>query len=232
MKIASWNCNGEFRNKYKALVAEGIDIAVVAECESPEKFGDQVLKDAIAGWAWIGNNRNRGVAVISFSRFEVEIHPAYNPDFEYVLPVLFRGDSEMTLIGVWANQNKYLTYNGQLKYALKHYGNMLSGVACLAGDWNANAIWDADNGEGFSGNASILADKGFFSAYHRYFGEGFGEEIRNTFFRYKRREEGYHTEYCFISEEYNGAVSRVEVGEFDGWSVLSDHTPLVVTLNC
>lgn len=36
MKIVSWNANGKFREKYKAILELDADIYVIQECEYPE----------------------------------------------------------------------------------------------------------------------------------------------------------------------------------------------------
>ena len=73
MRITAWNCNMQFRNKYKYIKHLNYDIGVISECESLDKIrnvsSDIDYKDAI----WIGDNHNKGLGIFSFSDFNLKL---------------------------------------------------------------------------------------------------------------------------------------------------------------
>ena len=106
MKLVSWNCNRAFRKKILYLEDIDFDIAVIQECERD-------IKNLPCEWKriWIGNNKNKGLSVIS-KRYEIEIDNSYDPNWSYFLPININ-KGELFLIAVWA-------YNHR---ALKQFGN-------------------------------------------------------------------------------------------------------------
>ena len=81
MKIITWNCNGAFRKKYDFLNNFDWDIAVIQECENPaeNKEFQKIMErcDSLKYFQWIGENKNKGLAVFSFF-FPIEIDKRFS----------------------------------------------------------------------------------------------------------------------------------------------------------
>ena len=94
MKIISWNCKMALRNKLDFITKLDPDIVVVPECEN---FGHQTSHRL-----WFGDNKNKGIGIFSYSDFEIEINPNYNPSFKYIIPIIVKGPINFDLLAVWA----------------------------------------------------------------------------------------------------------------------------------
>jgi exonuclease III len=73
-----------------------------------------------------------------------------------------------------------------------------------------------------------LATEDIFSVYHEYFGERHGEETQNTFFMYRKRDRGFHIDYCFAPRKWINHIKAVSVGSYEEWGKVSDHSPIFV----
>jgi len=95
MKIISWNCNMAFRKKYHKLLDSNPDIIVIQESENKEKllqFLDGVDYKQIL---WFGDNPHKGVAIIGFNNYQIQLHDKYNPEYNYVIPLTLQADKEL-----------------------------------------------------------------------------------------------------------------------------------------
>jgi exonuclease III len=45
---------------------------------------------------------------------------------------------------------------------------------------------------------------------------------------YRKRDKGYHIDYCFVPKSWMRWVKSVSVGTYEQWSDLSDHSPMFV----
>ena len=230
MRIVSWNCNGAFRKKINSLLRLSPDIAVIQESESPSALTSLESSYSINDKVWVGDSVNRGLGVYSFSDAKLTVYSGYDNDYKYIVPIVVHTKNPFTIVAIWAKQDKFYTYNGQLKCALEYYSKLLEGPCLVIGDWNASAIWDDKNGRGFSTNSSWLANKKFLSAYHEWFGEYFGNESKPTLYFRRNKEMKYHIDYCFLTKDLYKNIHEVYVGDYRDWIELSDHMPLVVDI--
>lgn len=146
MKIISWNCQGAFRKKNDLVLRLNPDLVIVTECENPQrlKFGE--LTPTPLSYYWYGSNQNKGIAILSYSDYKVEVLDAFNPAFRYVIPI--RCESKINsflLFAIWAMEdkdNRRRSYVGQIWEAINHYAHLLNGDTVLVGDFNSNSIWD------------------------------------------------------------------------------------------
>ena len=83
MRIITWNCNMAFRKKYEQILHYEPDLLIVPECEHSDKFKNKFYDNVL----WIGDNKNKGLAVFSFNDFEITIHESYCENYRYVLPI-------------------------------------------------------------------------------------------------------------------------------------------------
>ena len=74
MRLATWNCGMALHRKFDAMLLLQPDIAVICECADPERL--QALAGSPefgAGAVWIGDNRNKGLAVFAFNGYAVRL---------------------------------------------------------------------------------------------------------------------------------------------------------------
>jgi exodeoxyribonuclease III len=144
MRVITWNCNMAFRKKYKQILPYDPDLLIVSECEHPEKLNTKFYNNVL----WVGNNRNKGLAVFSFNDFEIAIHESYCENYKYVLPVIVTNNKAMNLVAVWSQNNKEdprRRYIGEVWQSLNYYKNMFNSPTIIAGDFNWNVIWDKEH---------------------------------------------------------------------------------------
>ncbi len=226
MKIITWNCRqGGYRSKNKESIVLKLkpDIAVIPECEN---IGEQDSKNL-----WIGDNQKKGIGIFSYSNFKLKIHPQYNEDFKYIVPIEVTGPTNFILIAIWSRPDDL--GSGEINYiktdlaALDFYKSLFKKNTIIIGDLNWNKIWDSKNQKIFTETVDFLKGKGIESAYHKYFKEDFGEEQIKTL--YHNNGNPYHIDYCFTSKSLK--VLKVEIGKHIDWKKYSDHVPVIVNLD-
>ena len=232
MKIITWNCNMAFRKKWHVVAELNPDILVLQECENESRFGQSQWFPRYNEFIWMGENENKGVGIMSFNRYHIELLPRHAAAFRYIVPVRVTGESPFNLFAIWAmpdKSNRLKGYVGQIWGALQHYEPDLTEPSVLAGDWNSNAIW---NHERKTGNHSqvveLLKTYGISSIYHELNREAHGEESQPTLYLLKQPNKPYHLDYCFASEKMITAHTSIEVGKFGQWIRWSDHMPVIV----
>ena len=225
-----------YRRKARLLLAYKPDIAIIPECEHPDKLkfenGIPLPNDLF----WFGNNPNKGLGVFSYSNYKFQLNDIHDPNLRTILPLTVANKrSHFTLIAIWANnpEDKGFQYVGQIWKATHSYSDLLKNKkTILVGDFNSNSIWDLPRREGnHSTVVDVLAKRGIHSTYHRFFNQNQGKEKHNTLFMYRHKNKPYHIDYCFASNDLIKKLSRVEVGKHSKWCKYSDHTPLIVTFN-
>jgi exonuclease III len=231
MNVLSWNCNQAFRKKCTLLSPFSPDIAVISECESLEKLNAAHLA-LFDNQLWIGDNPNKGLGIFATSDYELSIHPAYNEQFRWIVPIQVKGVESFTLIAVWTKNHKERkkSYIGQLYLALEQYRLLLQDeTIVIAGDLNSNAIWDHLPRVGnHSAVLQMLHHYGITSAYHFHYGEQQGSETRPTYFFHYDRNKGYHIDYVFAPLDWLIHLESVIVGTYDEWRQWSDHVPMLI----
>lgn len=228
--------------KFDALLALGPDIAVIQECAEPGRVRARGLDlDRECAVVWVGQNPNKGLAVLAFNGYRAELADPYHPTLRYIVPVHVSGHLACNLLAVWAqNLSGGVSRKGQsgpLRRALTKYKSFLAdGPALVAGDLNNNVIWDKPGWRiNHAGAVSTLDGLGLVSAYHAVRGEEQGCETVPTIYWRDRKKDGptYHLDYIFLPEDWAGCITELTVGEFEPWvgSGLSDHVPVVVQID-
>ena len=236
MKIITWNCNMAFRKKASLILAHKPDIAIIPECEHPDKLKFEPGIPAPNDIFWSGSNQNKGLGIFSYSNFKFQLSDLHNPGFRIILPLIVKNKKqEFTLLAIWANnpQDKGYQYVGQVWKAINFYSGLLKNKkTMLVGDFNSNTIWDKPRRESnHSTVVDLLENKGIHSTYHKFFSQEQGKEKHNTLFMYRHENKSYHIDYCFASNDFIKKLSHVEVGKHTDWCKHSDHAPLIVTFN-
>ena len=233
MKIISWNCNMAFRKKYEYVTAIGTDLLVIQECEHKQILEKALDLEAYNDIIWIGNNKNKGLGVISFNDYYLEQLDVYNEAYKYVLPLkLSKERNSINVLAIWAmphEKDRKKDYVGQVWGAINYYKHLFDGPTILVGDFNSNAIWNAQRKEGnHTDVVNFLAAKKILSLYHNENKVEHGEEKDPTIYLLKNLKKPYHLDYCFASSKLIGNKTSIEVGKHKDWLKLSDHMPLLI----
>lgn len=234
MRIVTWNCQGAFRRKAQRIADFRPDIAIIQECEAPEKLLFAPDLPAPNAQLWFGDNRNKGLGVFSYTDLEFAPCAIHDESIRYCVPLEVKGRVNANLIAVWAmgHPNTKLSYIGQVYLAVEKYRRFIGErETILVGDFNSNKQWDQIarvGGGNHSRVVEMLAREQIVSAYHEYFGEAQGAESRDTLYLYRKQDKGYHIDYCFVPRRWMRRVKSVTVGAYEQWSALSDHSPVFV----
>ena len=236
MRIITWNCNMAFRKKADLILTYKPDILIVPECEHPDKLLFPINTPKPTDILWFGKNKNKGLAIFSYSNFRFTVLDNYNQDFQMIIPIAVTdGQIDFNLFAIWANNatDKDGQYIEQIWKAIHHYSNLLTDTkTILVGDFNSNTKWDRKHRESNHSNVvKLLEEKGIFSTYHLHYKLTQGAEEHPTLYMYRHKNKPYHIDYCFVSKDFLKKVSSVEIGDFDEWIKYSDHVPVVVTFD-
>jgi exodeoxyribonuclease-3 len=236
LKIITWNCNMAFRKKANLLLRYKPDILVIPECEHPGKMDFSDFRIMPTGFAWHGENPNKGLGIFSFFGYRVRILDHHNEDFKLIMPIAVSGrKTDFTLFAVWANNppDHPYQYIGQVWKAIHCYEKLLKRKkVILAGDFNSNTFWDKPKRLwNHSHVVDLLEQKKIYSTYHKFFGHAQGQEKHDTLFMYRHADKKYHIDYCFASNYFINKIAEVKVGTYRKWKKFSDHTPLMVTFD-
>lgn len=225
-----------FRKKANKIIDYNPDIIVVPECENVDKIEFDFLSKHPNDSFWYGDNKNKGLGVLSFTNYSITLEKWHNPEFKTILPLAIKNDKEeFTLFAVWANNpgDKEYQYIGQIWKAIHFYETYLVDKKILiVGDFNSNTIWDRRHREGnHSTVVEKLKSKDIISTYHKHYSIEQGKENHPTLFMYRHKDKPYHIDYCFASKYFSDNLKNVNVGCYDEWKDFSDHMPLIVDFN-
>ncbi|MBC7774015.1 MAG: endonuclease/exonuclease/phosphatase family protein [Phycisphaerae bacterium] len=234
MKIITWNCQGAFRKKADFILPQRPDILVVQECEHPDKLVFSSTAQRPNDFLWLGDNRNKGLGVFSYSDYKFQLLDQHNADLKIISPISVTGGQlDFTLFAIWANNRNDPDgqYVEQVWKAVNHYDHLLnSGLTILTGDFNSNKIWDKPRRVGnHSHVVDRLAEKNIFSVYHKHLEQEQGKESHPTFFLYRNKNKPYHLDYFFVSADLIDKIDSFEIGTYEHWITHSDHIPLTTT---
>jgi len=232
MKVVTWNCSGALRKKHHALDELQPDLLVIQECENPAESTHH-YREWAGTYLWSGENKNKGIGVFAKAGARLAGLDWNNEGLQSFLPC--KVNDAIDLVAVWtkyANSPNF-RYIGQLwKYLNLHGAKMQGKPTLLVGDFNSNSCWDEwDRWWNHSDVVRMLSDRGLYSTYHDYFGEEQGKESRPTLYHRKNPEKPYHVDYAFASADlFSPKENSVTIGSMSDWLDLSDHMPLVFTI--
>jgi exonuclease III len=236
MRLITWNCQGAFRRKAEFILALRPDILVIQECEHPNKLNFDPTITKPTDMYWYSDGGKKGLGLFSYTNYKFELLPNFNPEFRYIIPFRVTGNGQtFTFFAIWAMNNKEkreARYIGQIWFAIKHYNELLGNSTILIGDFNSNKIWDYKDRVGsHSDVVNQLANKNIHSLYHRHLDIEQGKESNPTFFLQRNKNKPYHIDYCFASADIADRVTDVHIGAYENWRELSDHSPLIITID-
>lgn len=220
MRLATWNCCRAARGKTaEATAMLGGSVTVLQEARKPAEVAP--------GDIWLGPNPRNGLAALTGLGYDVRLVDPHPGSPWSIVPLELAGPTQLRILMVWTRrEHKYMQ---GLDAALTLYSDfLLEGPSVVLGDFNANAIWKQPRMPAdFSRVAARLESQfGMVSAYHKWFGESYGEETRPTHYFWRQRERPFHIDYCFVPS--SAVLQNVAVRDEEPWASLSDHRPLVV----
>ena len=190
MKIFNWNCNGGFREDFKAIIDKkydtyvDADIFVIQECEDPEKEGEEYVeyREKFArkkekNYFWIGNeDQSKGLGIFAKDHVTLEKIGEWKDDIKYFLAV--RVNNSFNLLGVWA-MDPYVEMIHDFIDANEDNKELFDKPIIMCGDFNSNRIWNTKHRKkdhnGKPKNHDYLNcklnKKGLYSVYHGVTGE-------------------------------------------------------------
>lgn len=223
-------------DKVERLQALRPDLAVVPECACPEVLLRRSIELAPSDIAWEGANPAKGLAVLAFGPWRLEVDRLRLPRAGTTLPLHVSGPATLRLLAVWglprwARRNRDPRPE-PLGDAIERLVPFLSNFpAIIAGDFSHTLLARRKDGRPAPSRlARRLAALGFVSAYHSLRGVGHGEEPEPTFCRHRKLPGRHHADHVFVDRTTVSRLRRVEVGCASRWVSASDHLPLVVEL--
>lgn len=231
MKIVSWNCNGAFRKKFENLLDFNADIYIIQECENPNETKHQKYQEWAQNFLWIGENKNKGLAIFAKSNITLEKLDWSNQFkdhyVKYFLPCKINQDFDLLAVWTHRNNSPNFGYIGQLWKYLQVNKDKLN-TTIIAGDFNSNTIWDEwDRWWNHSDVVNELKELGIESFYHKSTGEQHGKESKPTLYFQRNLKKTYHIDYVFGASRFSECLKKIEVGEADKWLEISDHMPII-----
>src|SRR5438876_522013 len=100
MRLITWNCKGAFHRKHDFVAALRPDILIVPECEKVSGITQQFSSAPVQSFEWFGSNPRKGLAVISYGDYALEVHPSYDPRFQWIVPLSVSGPVAFVLFAV------------------------------------------------------------------------------------------------------------------------------------
>jgi len=230
LRLVVWNCRMALKRKAAALLSLEPDVAVVPECADLATPDLAALLPGMAGNAWVGPNKHKGLGAMAFGDYSLTPLKRKQDALPDVVVSRVDGPTPFTLAAVWARAP---TYVERLHDMLDACGPSLrEGHVVLAGDFNSNTIWDKSHGN--KSHSALVrrleSDFSLFSAYHGLRGQAHGEETDKTFHMNGRSKFAYHIDYVFLPKAWRGRLQRCEVGAPATWLQHSDHCPVTVDL--
>jgi len=231
MKIVTWNCRGNFSNKFNYIKNLDADIYVIQECDRPADSNNSQYKDFSKNSLWVGKYDNNG-ASRGLGIFVKEGHTVMDNQWSQGNPGYYiscRIDDTFDLLGVWAYHDEDKCYApGVLNY-ITEYKSQLNTNYVIAGDLNLNenisGLWKSSKIQTIE-TFRLLNSVGLVSAYHKRFNETHGNESRKTFYRGARPST--HIDYIFADSP---KIKSAELMNPDVWIRKGiDHLPLLVEI--
>ena len=141
MKILTWNCNGAFRRKFENILDFNADLSIIQECENPAEIQHKQYQDWAENYLWIGDDRNKGLAV--FAKPEIKLEKLnwsnqYKDHFvKHFLSCSINQDFDLLAVWTHRNNSPNFGYIGQLWKYLQVNKDKLNNTI-IAGDFNSN----------------------------------------------------------------------------------------------
>jgi hypothetical protein len=237
LRIVVWNCNMALHMKFERLLSLNPDIAIIPECAEPDVIRRKSADFAFSDCEWAGLYPNKGLGVFSFGNLALRRHQSWERRNHIMLPLEIRGSIAANLLAVWAHNHRVPpSVNpepGTTADGIRYYADFLRVTSSIvAGDFNANAIWDATNRyPKFAEVDQCLRALKLTSIYHAYTNNSLGKEAEPTLLFTKNPDKKYHIDYIYVPQKWLSRPYSVTVGTAKEWLMYSDHVPVLAEVN-
>jgi exodeoxyribonuclease-3 len=233
MKLMTWNCQGAFRKKYPRVAEIGPDLAVIQECEQPEripwKFGQKPT-----AMLWFGQSPTKGLGIFSWTNLTFQALETYDTSLRYCIPIQVTSPFQFHLLAVWAMDHlkDAHSYSAQVYQAAGLYREFIQQAdTVFIGDYNSSKRTTPPSRLGNHATLTqSLHDLWLVSAYHQFFFEPQGQEKQSTYFRGRKMDRPSHIDYVYIPSRWTRRLKKVQVGDPAVWLEHSDHCPVIVEI--
>ena len=223
MKIMSWNCNGDFRDKIKDIIEENsdtyvdADIYVIQECENPDeplpKYIEykKIIRDLVGkNYDWVGDIHYKGLGIFAKENIQIE---KIETSGKFKNFLAFRVNDSFNLLCVWAmGKDKEKGLNPYVEMIHDFYDantDLFDENLLICGDFNSNVKFNnhhkAKDKSGNSKNHTNLDiklnNKRLFSVYHKLTNEENGKETKATFYQTKHLNIPFYLDYLYANQE-------------------------------
>ncbi len=231
LTLLTWNCQGAFRKKYSLISTLAPDLAVIQECEHPERIPWKQGCPPTSS-LWFGDKPTKGLGIFSWTGLTIEEIPGRDASIRYCVPLRVVSPYQFQVIAVWAMEHprEAHSYSAQVYQAIGAYRELIQAQDTLViGDYNSSQRTTPKTRLGNHTTLRMdLHDLWLISAYHQFFHERQGAETRWTFFHGRKLERPAHIDYAYIPARWLRRLRQVQVGEPGTWLAHSDHCPLIV----
>ena len=167
-------------------------------------------------YRWIGENKNKGLAV--FSKISIDFEEQNSYYLRYFIP--FKVNTKRCY-AIWA-MNPYIE---EMVVYFSIYKHLLNEKSIIIGDFNSNVIWDTKhNIRNHTTFNTMLKKVNLESAFHVLNKIAYGKENTPTLYMYRNLEKGYYIDYAYSSPKY---MKTFIIGSPDEWLTYSDHMPIL-----
>ena len=229
----TWNCQGAFKKKYSLVADLSPDLAIIQECEQPERIPWKQGHPPTS-MAWFGKSPTKGIGIFSWTNLLFQPVVGYDQSIRYCIPLQITSPYQFNLIAVWAMDHPIdcHSYSGQIYLAIGTYREfILSADTVFIGDYNSSKRTTPKSRLGNHAAVTLdLKDLWLISAYHHYYLERQGLEKHGTFFRGRKIDQPAHIDYAYIPTRWLRRLTKVQVGEPEVWLKQSDHCPVIVEI--
>lgn len=229
MRLVSWNCRLNSKDRREKLIEILPDLAVIQESPHPDYIANDLLfEDAI----WVGQDKNSGlgVSVLSFSKDYQLTLLVDEVKYEWVVPIKVSGKENFTLIAVWAKRMPGASYGKVLYSALQEYEKFIQGgPVIIIGDFNLDKkVRSSYTGIGYEKIMALFENYDLKSCYHTIEKEEFSTESKATYYHYGKFDKPFHVDYCFGSKEVLEGMHSFTTGTAEEYLPFSHHVPLIL----
>jgi exodeoxyribonuclease III len=234
MRLITWNCQGAFRKKYPLIARFNPDLAVIQECEHPDKLR---WKDAPepSCLAWFGDKSSKGLGIFSWTDLSFTALADYDATIRYCIPLQIEAPLRFHAMAVWAmdHPDGKLSYSAQIYQAIAAYREFIQAEdTVFLGDFNSSKRTTPRARIGNHATLTIaLEDLWLTSAYHHFYHEKQGKELHGTYFRGRKPEKKGHIDYVYLPVRWLRRLARVQLGDPAVWLAHSDHCPVIVEVD-
>lgn len=237
VRLVEWNVAMSLHNKADLLAKLNPTVAILPETANRDRTWSVLRDIGATDMQWIGNNPNKGLAVVAFDGWKLRIDESYDCGYQWVMPVHLSGPAHIRILAVWDMNNRGKGHEtarrvGACRASIGHYEEYLSGpsdLVVISGDFNNSVVWDKPTERvKFGDFMGQIDSRGFVSSYHFYHGCAQGAEPDPTLWWTRNVDKPYHIDYTFVSRPE--AIEAVTVGSPEDWLTYSDHSPMTVDL--